>query len=91
MSKLLFFGFRCCCGNVFDDLVKPDVHSAPCPECGKDGKRLVSTPTIGLSGTDPDFPGAYDKWEKTQKQMKAQDKKFYDDHGTDKMHHSYGS
>ncbi len=59
--------------------------------CGGTTKRLISAPTLAIPGTDPDFPGEYEKWEKKRRAKAAEDKKFYDNHGTDKKHHSYGS
>ena len=88
----MFFDFDCpACGHAFEDFVKPDVLTTSCPECQSTAIRLISCPTIALSGTDPGFPGAYDLWEKKRKAKAAEDKKFYDKHGVDKKHHSYGS
>jgi hypothetical protein len=42
-------------------------------------------------GTDPDFKSFGDKWVKTRRQKTEQDRKFYKEHGADKLHHSYGS
>ena len=92
MSKFIFFDFRCTgCNSRFEQMVKPDVKTIPCPTCGSESRRLISAPTISLSGTDPAFPGEYEKWEKKRRKKAAEDKKFYDNHGVDKKHHSYGS
>jgi putative FmdB family regulatory protein len=91
MSKFMYFDFRCLtCEHRFEDFVKPDVNP-PCPECQSATDRLISTPRIELGGMDADFPSAYDKWEKTNKQKTAIDRKFFKEHGEDKKHHSYGS
>ncbi len=91
MSKFMYFDFRCTeCLHAFEGFVKPDVNPS-CPECSGVTKRLISAPRVTLPGNDPSFPGAYDKWEKTRRQKADQDKKFYKEHGADKMHHSYGS
>lgn len=80
----MFFDFRCLsCGEVTEEFVKPDVLETTCPICNCPTRRKVSAPTIALSGTDPAFPGAYDKWERTQKQKRETEKKHYDNHGTD--------
>jgi putative FmdB family regulatory protein len=85
MSKFMYFDFRCeSCGNRTEAFVKPDVRTMSCPNCGGSAKRLISKATISLSGTDPAFGTAYDKWERVQKQKVANDKKFYADHGEDK-------
>jgi len=81
----MYFDFRCkSCGTVTEAFVKPDVKTTTCPNCGGTTKRLISKPTIALSGTDPDFSTQYDKWERVQKQKVANDKKFYQNHGEDK-------
>ena len=91
LSKFIFYDFRCLtCLHAFEDFVKPDVNP-PCPKCEGVTKRLISAPTIALSGTDPAFPGAYEKWEKKRRAKAAEDAKFFDNHGADKKHHSYGS
>ncbi len=82
----MFFDFRCqsqSCGAVSEAFVKPDTQETPCPECNFTSKRLISAPRIALSGIDPDFPSAYDKWERTQKQKRVIEKKHYDRHGVD--------
>lgn len=93
MSKLIFFDFRCtACDHKFDDLVKPDVFELPCPECDAIANRTISTPRFDPAmGLDPDFSTFGDKWVKTNKQKTKQDKEFYERHGVDKKHHSYGS
>jgi len=92
MSKFMFFDFKChTCGHEYEGFVKPDVLEEPCSQCGHTATRLVSAPRAELPGTDPAFPGAYDKWERVRKQKREIDKKFYKEHGVDKLHHSYGS
>ncbi len=85
MSKFMYFDFRCeSCGNVAEAFVKPDVKTMSCPNCGGSTKRMISSPTIALSGTDPAFTTAYDKWERVQKNKRKIDSKHYADHGYDK-------
>ena len=92
MSKFTLYDFRCPqCGLKFEGFVKPDVRIAPCPKCDVPAARLISAPTLKIPGNDPAFPGEYDKWEKKRRKKAAEDKKFYDNHGVDKKHHSYGS
>ena len=91
MSKFLLFDFRCLsCDHVFEIFAKPD-EIIPCLECSRETKRLISAPRIDLPGTDPAFPRAYDAWDKKRKTKAKEDKKFFDAHGVDKKHHSYGS
>ena len=92
MSKFTLYDWRCTrCKLKFEKLDKPDVFETPCPDCQAPAKRLISAPTISLSGTDPDFPGEYEKWERKRAKKAKEDKKFHDNHGVDKLHHSYGS
>lgn len=87
------FEWRChSCDTKFDALVKPDVKVHACPECGADSKRLISAGTRPFSnGRDPSMPTDYDRWERMNKQKQQQDKDFHKEHGSDKLHHSYGS
>lgn len=88
MAKFMYFDFRCAsCEDKFQMLVKPDVYETPCKACGTNAKRCISTPRVQLPGNDPDFPGAWDKWTKQNKQKVAQDRKHFQDHGVDA---SYG-
>lgn len=88
----MYWDFRCSqCNTVFEDFVKPDIKQMDCPECLGVARRIISAPRIEITGKDPAFGTAYDKWERINKQKAAQDKAFYDRHGVDKKHHSYGS
>lgn len=33
-----------------------------CKKCGSEASFITSAPTVSLDGTDPGFPGEYDKW-----------------------------
>lgn len=86
MSKFILFDFECqSCQHVFDDMVKPDVHSAPCPRCAGDSKRLISAPRLDprmgldLAGN----PTMAAKWEKIRKDRAKREAQHYKEHGTD--------
>ena len=80
----MYFDFRCnACQHVFEDFVKPDVNPS-CPKCSGMTMRL-------LSGGRPVINIDSDAWVKMNRQKTAIDKKFHKEHGTDKLHHSYGS
>ncbi len=86
MSKLIFYDFRCTsCEHKFDDLVKSDVFSIPCPKCSGEAKRLISTPRFDpRMGLDPEGnPTMGDRWAKIRKQRARQEKAHYQEHGTD--------
>lgn len=62
------FDFHCkSCGDEFEKLVDTNIRTVTC-ECGGEASRMISTPTIGLDGTNPDFPTAYDKWANVREQ-----------------------
>lgn len=86
MSKYMLFDFRCTgCSHKWDDMVKPNVWSAPCPKCGAEGKRLISTPRLdprmGLDAVGNPTMG--DKWAKIRKQRAKIESAHYKEHGTD--------
>lgn len=86
MSKYILFDFECPqCSRVFDDMVKPDVHSAPCPDCGVAAKRLISTPRLDpRMGLDREGnPTMAAKWEKIRKDRAKREARHYKEHGTD--------
>jgi putative FmdB family regulatory protein len=85
MSKFMFFDFRCNpCDHIFEAFVKPD-DTANCPKCDQiTANRLVSG---GRAVIDINS----EAWVRMNKQKTKQDKKFFDNHGVDKKHHSYGS
>lgn len=70
------YDFKCTeCENKFEDMVPSTVTEVNCTACGSVAKRLLSCPRIALDGTDPAFPSAWDKWEKSRKQKMAQERK----------------
>lgn len=50
------------CGLEEERYIDTTVTTTTCPECGHTMVRLIGMPRIDLDGTDPDFPGAYDRW-----------------------------
>lgn len=86
-DKLILFDFRCkTCNLKFEGLVKQEVRVHPCPDCDSEAKRLISTPKL-----DPKLESRHNIWVRQNAQKIRQDKKFYENHGVDKKHHSYGS
>ena len=57
------FEFVCDTCGVFDRYIDSALHTAEC-DCGSTGKRIISAPAVRLDGTDPSFPGAYERWAK---------------------------
>lgn len=86
MSKLIYFDFRCEAGHKFTLLVRPNVQQTVC-DCLEPAHRILSAATINCGGgTDPDFPTAYSKWEKSQRGKRADEKKWFDNHGEDRFY-----
>jgi hypothetical protein len=57
----ILFDFKCAQGHVEEQMVKSTMTTSKC-SCGLDSKRVISPVRFKLDGTDPGFPGAYDKW-----------------------------
>lgn len=66
--------FACECGHVTERFIDSQVDEVQCSECGGMAKRVISFGTISLDGTNPDFPGAYDKWAR----VRIEERKQYD-------------
>ena len=47
------------CGNRSERYISET--QVPCI-CGKTMHKIIGMPRVALDGTDPGFPGAYDKW-----------------------------
>ncbi len=58
---LILFDFKCPNGHVEESLVEADTNTSTC-SCGLSARRVISPVRSKLDGTDPGFPGAYDKW-----------------------------
>lgn len=72
------YDFHCDdCGTEVEKLTKSDVFGITC-DCGGLMKRQLSMPMVKLDGTNPDFPGAYDKWARDRiKRAEQHRKKSY--------------
>ena len=54
----ILFDFECTDCGVFDKIIEYTT-TTDCPTCGKESKKLISTPTIKLEGISGDFPDAH--------------------------------
>jgi putative FmdB family regulatory protein len=82
--KLMFFDFECPQHGAFEELVKPDIHTAPCPQCGTNAVRQISAPRIGhmqMATSASASPESIRKWERAHRQQKAKEEKQYASHG----------
>lgn len=69
------FDFKCDkCGDTFEHLTRSDTAAVTC-ECGGLAKKQLSMPRVMLDGTNPDFPGAYDKWARDREKRASQHRK----------------
>lgn len=53
--------FKCDDGHITERFIDSGIESVLCG-CGKEAKRMLSCGTVMLDGTDPGFPGAWNKW-----------------------------
>ena len=49
-------------------------NQVPCI-CGKTMYKVIGMPRVALDGTDPGFPGAYDKWATVRENNAAEKRK----------------
>lgn len=67
--------FRCeSCGHVSERYTDADTTQTIC-ECGQTATRIIGMPRIALDGTDPGFPGAYDRWANIREEKARQQAK----------------
>lgn len=60
--------FKCdACGKVQERFLGAEVHKVACP-CGGIAHRIIGMPRVALDGTDPDFPGAYERWARVREE-----------------------
>lgn len=60
--------FKCFdCGEVQERLLDDSITQVGC-KCGGVAKRLMGMPRVSLDGTDPGFPGAYDRWARVREE-----------------------
>jgi putative FmdB family regulatory protein len=81
----MLFDFRCPdCNSVFEDLVKPDIRSAQCPECGATAARMVSTPRIDrtrIALTNGASPESIAHFDRIHRERAAYENRMKAEHG----------
>ena len=55
------------CYNSEERFIDSDITEYKC-KCGGTMKRIIGMPKVALDGTDPGFPGAYEKWGRVREQ-----------------------
>ena len=55
------------CETVFERYISNDIEQVTC-ECGGLADRMIGMPRVALDGTDPSFPGAYDRWARVREE-----------------------
>jgi DNA-directed RNA polymerase subunit RPC12/RpoP len=50
------------CSKTTERYIDATESEVRCPHCGGVAIRIIGMPRVALDGTDPDFPGAYQKW-----------------------------
>ena len=54
--------FHCdTCNAEFERYIDSEAKFTQC-SCGAHAYRMMGMPHVALDGTDPGFPGAYDRW-----------------------------
>ena len=67
------------CGKVQERYIDSTILVVSC-ECGKEAHKSMVIPMVALDGTNPDFPGAYNKWANVREQnLKVKRGKSYFD------------
>ena len=66
----------CCetCGTVQERFNDGETLAVNCA-CGAIANRIIGMPRVALDGTDPSFPGAYDKWARVREDRARQNAK----------------
>lgn len=72
------YEYHCeCCDYLYTKIVPmADRENIQiCPECNGPAHFKISAPLVFLDGTDPSFPGAYDKWARDRERRIKQEQK----------------
>lgn len=59
------------CGTAQERFLDGEVVEIDCA-CGSIAHRVIGMPRVSLDGTDPGFPGAYEKWAKVREDRARQ-------------------
>jgi putative FmdB family regulatory protein len=62
------------CGKQTERFVETSSELVQC-ECGEMAHRIIGMPRVALDGTDPGFPGAYDRWATIRENNAAEKRK----------------
>lgn len=83
MSKLIIFDFRCACGARFDEMVKPDTFTAPCPECDQQAQRIISPVRLDYAGMamHDGMHSAIDHFDRVHRQQREIERRRMAEHG----------
>lgn len=54
--------YRCAEGHITERFIDDSTELVECKTCSKPAHKTLGFGTIILDGTDPSFPGAYEKW-----------------------------
>lgn len=89
MSKLTMYDFLCAEHGLFEDLVNPEIHQAPCPKCGTNAKRQISAVRIdktGMALQDGATPTSIDHFERVHRQRRAIEERAFERNGDYGVH-----
>lgn len=54
--------FKCENSHITELFIDSTTESIKCEICGEQANKTLGYGTIKLDGTDPSFPGAYNRW-----------------------------
>jgi len=55
------------CNTVQERFLDGEVIAVDCA-CGNVARKVTAAPRVALDGTDPSFPGAYDRWARVREE-----------------------
>ena len=67
--------FKCEKNHITERFLDSEIKTIDCPICEKTSHRMLGYGTISLDGTNPDFPGAYEKWARVREQRARKHKR----------------
>lgn len=82
--KLLMFDFLCPTHGLFEDMVNPSTHSAPCPKCKTPASRQISPVRIdktSMALSSGATPTSIDHFERVHRQRRAIEDRTFREHG----------
>jgi len=81
----LLMEYKCNNGHFTERYIDSGIDTVKCSVCDGDAHKTLGLGTIILDGTDPGFPGAYERWANVREQRHKLTMKKNMEHGRDRM------